>query len=36
MLFDDMIKGKIEMPENVKGTCYLKSDGNPTYHFATR
>ncbi len=32
--FDDMIKGKIEMPENLQDIVLLKSDGIPTYHFA--
>ncbi len=32
--FDDMIKGKIEMPENMQDIVLLKSDGIPTYHFA--
>lgn len=32
--FDDMIKGKIEMPENTQDVVLLKSDGIPTYHFA--
>ncbi len=32
--FDDMIKGKIEMPENVQDVVLLKSDGIPTYLFA--
>lgn len=32
--FDDMIKGKIEMPENIIDEVLLKSDGIPTYHFA--
>ncbi len=32
--FDDMIKGKIEMQENVQDIVILKSDGIPTYHFA--
>ncbi len=32
--FDDMIKGKIEMPENDEDIVLLKSDGVPTYHFA--
>lgn len=32
--FDDMIKGKIEMPENVLDVVLLKADGIPTYHFA--
>lgn len=34
-VFDDMIKGKIEMPENVQDIVLLKSDGIPTYHFAS-
>lgn len=32
--FDDMIKGKIEMSENVNDVIILKADGIPTYHFA--
>lgn len=32
--FDDMIKGKIEMSENVNDVVLLKTDGIPTYHFA--
>lgn len=32
--FDDLIKGKIEMPENVIDVVLLKTDGIPTYHFA--
>ncbi|MCQ2449709.1 MAG: glutamate--tRNA ligase family protein, partial [Clostridia bacterium] len=32
--FDDVIKGKIEMPENDEDFVLLKSDGIPTYHFA--
>ncbi len=32
--FDDMIRGKIEMPENIIDEVLLKSDGIPTYHFA--
>lgn len=32
--FDDAIKGKIEMPENIQDVVLLKSDGIPTYHFA--
>ncbi len=32
--FDDMIKGKIEMPENDEDIVLLKSDSVPTYHFA--
>ena len=34
ILFDDQIKGKIEMPENDEDFVLLKSDGIPTYHFA--
>lgn len=32
--FNDTVKGKIEMPENVQDIVLLKSDGVPTYHFA--
>lgn len=32
--FEDLIKGKIEMPENVQDIVLLKTDGIPTYHFA--
>lgn len=32
--FDDMIKGKIEMPENIIDVVLLKTDGIPTYHLA--
>ena len=32
--FDDLIKGKIEMPENIQDVVLLKTDGIPTYHFA--
>lgn len=32
--FDDLIKGKIEMPENTQDIVLLKTDGIPTYHFA--
>ncbi len=32
--FDDQIRGKIEMPENIIDEVLLKSDGVPTYHFA--
>ena len=31
---DDLIKGKIEMPENIQDLVLLKQDGIPTYHFA--
>ncbi len=30
----DLIKGKIEMPENDQDIVILKADGIPTYHFA--
>ena len=32
--FEDIIRGKIEMPENTIDEVLLKSDGIPTYHFA--
>ena len=34
VVFNDCIKGKIEMPENDEDFVILKSDGIPTYHFA--
>ena len=34
VVFDDVIKGRIEMPENDEDFIILKSDGIPTYHFA--
>lgn len=34
IIFDDFIKGKIEMPENITDIVLLKTDGIPTYHFA--
>ncbi len=34
IFFDDVIRGKIEMPENIIDEVLLKSDGVPTYHFA--
>ena len=34
IVFDDTVKGKIEMPENDEDFVILKSDGIPTYHFA--
>ena len=34
VVFDDLIKGKIEMPENMQDIVLLKADGIPTYHFA--
>ncbi len=30
----DIIRGKIEMPENITDVVLLKSDGIPTYHYA--
>ena len=30
----DLVKGKIDMPENDQDIVLLKSDGIPTYHFA--
>ncbi len=32
--FEDGIKGKIEIPENILDVVLLKTDGIPTYHFA--
>ena len=32
--FTDLIKGKLELPENDEDFVLLKSDGIPTYHFA--
>ena len=34
IVFEDTVKGKIEMPENDEDFVLLKSDGIPTYHFA--
>lgn len=34
VVFTDLIKGKIEMPQNDEDFVLLKSDGIPTYHFA--
>ncbi len=34
IFFEDIIRGKIEMPENIIDEVLLKSDGIPTYHFA--
>ena len=34
IIFEDVIKGKIEMPENDEDFVLLKSDLIPTYHFA--
>lgn len=32
--FEDLIRGRLEMPENIIDEVLLKSDGLPTYHFA--
>ncbi len=34
VVLDDLIRGKIEMPENDIDEVILKTDGLPTYHFA--
>ncbi len=34
IIVEDLIKGKIEMPENIMDIILLKTDGIPTYHFA--
>ena len=34
VILDDLIKGKIEMPENDMDVVIIKGDGLPTYHFA--
>lgn len=34
IVFDDLIRGRIETPENIIDEVLLKSDGVPTYHFA--
>lgn len=34
VFFTDLIKGKVEFPENDEDFVLLKSDGIPTYHFA--
>ena len=34
IVFEDLIRGRIEMPENIIDEVLLKSDGIPTYHFA--
>ena len=33
-VFDDQIKGKMELPENDLDIVIIKGDGLPTYHFA--
>ncbi len=30
----DMVKGKVEMPQNIMDIVIIKGDGLPTYHFA--
>lgn len=32
--FTDMVRGKLEMPQNHMDAVLLKTDGMPTYHFA--
>ncbi len=34
VFFTDLVKGKVEFPENDEDFVLLKSDGIPTYHFA--
>ena len=34
VVFEDAIKGRMEMPENILDIVLLKTDGIPTYHFA--
>ncbi|MBQ9833709.1 MAG: glutamate--tRNA ligase [Bacilli bacterium] len=34
VILNDLIKGRIEMPENDLDIVIIKSDGLPTYHFA--
>ncbi len=34
IVFHDLVKGKVEMPENDIDHVILKGDGLPTYHFA--
>ncbi len=34
IIVGDLIRGKLEMPENVQDIVLLKTDGVPTYHFA--
>ena len=31
---NDMVKGKVEMPQNILDVVIIKGDGLPTYHFA--
>lgn len=34
IVFDDVIRGKLELPENDMDIVIIKGDGLPTYHFA--
>lgn len=34
IVFKDLVKGEIRLPENIQDIVILKSDGLPTYHFA--
>ncbi|HIS91374.1 MAG TPA: glutamate--tRNA ligase [Candidatus Faecisoma merdavium] len=34
VIYDDLVKGKLELPENALDIIIIKGDGLPTYHFA--
>ncbi|MEG2322646.1 MAG: glutamate--tRNA ligase [Bacilli bacterium] len=34
VIYDDLVKGKLELPENDMDIVIIKGDGLPTYHFA--
>jgi len=34
VVYDDLVKGKLELPENDMDIIIIKGDGLPTYHFA--
>ena len=34
VIYDDLVKGKLELPENDLDIIIIKGDGLPTYHFA--
>lgn len=34
VIYDDVVKGKLELPENDLDIVIIKGDGLPTYHFA--
>lgn len=34
IVYKDLVKGEIKLPENIHDIVVLKSDGLPTYHFA--